>query len=304
MKAYIATGNTETPVELQDVPEPTTRAGHAIIQVDALSLNRGELTGIQSAGSRPGWDIAGVVLESDPEGSGPAAGTRVAAVVREGGWAEKVSVPVGQLGQLPEHVSPEGGSTLGIAGLTALRALRAAGPLDGKRVLVTGASGAVGRFAIQIASLHSADVTALVSKPEQRQTAHEMGASTVVVSGEELPGLYDIVIDGVGGPALESAIRSAAPGAKILTYGIASGRPANIKFADFRNGPGSALQGFFIWQSDLSSFGNDLTYLAELVAKGDLKAHVAAKFDWSELNDGLEALVRREAAGKIVVSVN
>jgi NADPH2:quinone reductase len=301
---YVATGQDQSRVAIQEAPSPIASPGAAVVEVHAISLNRGELSGLAAEGSRPGWDISGVVVQGDPDGRGPQAGARVAAVVREGGWAEHVSVPVGQLGALPDSVSMEQGSTLGIAGLTALRLLRAAGPVAGKRVLVTGASGAVGRFVVQLATLYSAGVTALVSKPDQIEPVRAIGADRVIVDGDELAELYDIVIDGVGGPALEAGVRAAGPNAQIFTYGIASGTPANIRFADFRNGPGSSLRGFFIWQSDLATFGSDLSYLATLVAAGALDAHVAKRFEWSQANDALDALVERTVAGKVVVRVN
>lgn len=303
MRAYFATGNENSRVEMKDVSALVAVAGSAIVKVEAISLNRGELSGLATAGARPGWDFAGTVTEADPAGAGPSVGMRVAGVINGGAWAEQVTVPVGQIGPLPSSVTTEQGSTLGIAGLTALRAIRAAGVTSGKRILVTGASGAVGRFAVQLASLYSGKVTALVSRVEQAQAVRAIGAGTVFVQGEQLPGPYDIIIDGVAGPALEAAVRAAGPNAKIITYGIASGKPAQLKFADFRNGPGSTLQGFFIWQSDLATFGSDLSYLAKLVSAGTLDAHIAKEFGWEDLNAALAVLVERTAVGKIVVRV-
>lgn len=304
MKAYFATGRDDVRVELKDVEAPAASAGNAVVKVEAISLNRGELGGLATAGARPGWDFAGTVLLADPAGSGPAVGTRVAGVINGGAWAEQVSVPVGQIGAIPDSVDIEAASTLGIAGLTALRALRAAGTTSGKRILVTGAAGAVGRFTVQLGTLYAGTVTAMVSRPEQAEIATALGASAVVSGSDALSGPFDIIIDGVAGPALEAGIRVAGPNAKILTFGIASGKPAQIKFADFRSGPGSTLQGFFIWQSDLATFGRDLTYLAGLVANGTLDAHIAQRVEWADLGAGLDVLAKRTVAGKVVVRVS
>jgi len=301
MKAYFATGKDDIRVELRDVEAPAASAGQAVVKVEAISLNRGELGGLANAGARPGWDFAGTVLVADPAGTGPTAGTRVAGVINGGAWAEQVAVPVGQIGAIPDSVEIGAASTLGIAGLTALRALRAAGTTSGKRILVTGASGAVGRFAVQLGSLYAGTVTAMVSRSEQAEIAKSLGAAKVVVGDENLAGPFDIILDGVAGSALEAGIRAAGPNARILTFGIASGKPAQVKFADFRGAPGGSLSGFFIWQSDLGTFGRDLSYLAGLAAAGTLDAHVARRFEWNELNAGLDALARRSVAGKVIV---
>jgi len=303
MKAYISTGKSDTRVELTEVDAPKPAPGHAIVRVEAISLNRGELGGLATAGARPGWDFAGMVASAAPDGQGPRAGTRVAGVINGGAWAEQISVPVGQIGELPDGIGMDAASTLGIAGLTALRVLRAAGTTSGRRILVTGGAGAVGRFAVQLGALYAGHVTAMVSREDQVEGVKALGAEAVAVADAPIEGPFDIVIDGVAGPALEAGIRAAGPGARILTFGIASGKPAQIKFADFRGAPGSALQGFFIWQSDLASFGRDLSYLATLAAGGVLEAHVAKHFAWQDLNDGLTALATRAVSGKIVVKV-
>lgn len=301
MKAYFATGKDDIRVELREVEAPAASDGHAIVKVEAISLNRGELGGLANAGARPGWDFAGTVIGADPAGAGPVAGTRVAGVINGGAWAEQVVVPVGQIGAVPDTVEIGAASTLGIAGLTALRALRAAGTTSGRRILVTGATGAVGRFAVQLGALYAGRVTAMVSRAEQAEIARSLGAEQVVVGAEGLAGPFDIVLDGVAGPALEAGIRAAGPNARIMTFGIASGKPAQIKFADFRGAPGGSLSGFFIWQSDLGTFGRDLSYLAGLAAAGALDAHVAARFEWADLDGALQALAQRSVAGKVVV---
>ncbi|MCP8999680.1 zinc-binding dehydrogenase [Pseudarthrobacter sp. RMG13] len=300
MKAYIATPDLSEAVTLMDAPNPAAERDSAVISVEAVSLNRGEFGGLSEAGAQPGWDFAGRVTAEALSGKGPRVGDRVAGVVRSGAWAEQIAVPVGQLGLLPDDVSSSQGSTLGIAGLTALRLIRSLGNVAGKRILVTGASGAVGRFAVQLAEQSGASVTALVSTPERKPSISSLRASEVVSDPAELAGPFDFVIDGVGGPVLEAAIRSVGANGTVVTYGIAGGAPAQLRFADFRNGPGSCLRGFFIWQSDLDSFGIDLTYLADLVKSGALEAHVALEVEWSELNQGLTALKERRTEGKVV----
>ena len=95
MLALVNTPSAFIPVELRDVAEPEPAAGEALVEVHAFSLNRGELALLagKPEGWRPGQDIAGVVVRAAADGSGPAEGTRVVALVDGAGWAQRVAAP-------------------------------------------------------------------------------------------------------------------------------------------------------------------------------------------------------------------
>ena len=98
-----------------------------------------------------GWDAAGHVERAAADGSGPPVGTPVVTLGEAGGWAELRAVDTGFMGAVPDGADLGAISTIPVAGASALRALHRVGPLLGRRVLVTGATGGVGRYAVQLA---------------------------------------------------------------------------------------------------------------------------------------------------------
>src|SRR5438128_9032805 len=163
---------------IASIPDPTPDRDEAIVRVRAISLNRGEVrrAGMAAAGWRPGWDLAGELERAAADGSGPRAGARVVGMLGEGAWAERVAVPTHALAELPEKVTFSQAATFPVAGLTALYALAKGGLLLDRRVLVTGATGGVGDFAVQLARLAGAHVTASARRAEPVAALRALGA--------------------------------------------------------------------------------------------------------------------------------
>src|SRR5215472_2400966 len=194
MRALVASA-TPPHAEIAEVPDPRARHYEAVIEVRAFSLNRGETRRLATLepGSVTGWDVAGVVASEAADGSGPPLGARVVGMKGPtgGGWAELTSVRTEMLAELPAEVSFEQASTLPIAGLTALRAYEVSGFVAAKRVLITGASGGVGRFAIQLGRLSGAHVTAVARRGEGLKS---LGAVEVIPSLESEGPVFDVII--------------------------------------------------------------------------------------------------------------
>src|SRR5947209_5062571 len=115
---------------IKEAEAPQPNSSQAIVQVDAISLNRGDVMGAMhfKAGWRPGWDLAGTVIQPAADGTGPKVGSRVVGLLSaQGAWAEQVAVPTNHLAELPESVSFAQAATLPIAGLTALHAVEKGG---------------------------------------------------------------------------------------------------------------------------------------------------------------------------------
>jgi NADPH2:quinone reductase len=299
--------NTSLGLVFREVAEPTAAANEALVAVRAFSVNRGELAllKMRTEDWRPGQDIAGVVLEPAADGSGPVAGTRVAALVEMAGWAERVTVPTDRLAVLPDAVTVEQAASLPLAGLTALRTLRLGGSLLSRRVLVTGANGGVGRFQVELAAAAGAAVTA-VSATALDDVAKELralGAVEVVAQASETAGLFDVVLESVGGMTLSAALAATAPGGTVVVFGNSSGDKTPIDIYDFIGHENARLVSYLSYaHPDPAS--PDLQTLVDLVAAGRLHPTLGHVADWSRLAETLDDLrERRLRGGKAVLTI-
>jgi NADPH:quinone reductase len=240
------------------------------------------------------------VVRAAADGSGPAVGTRIVGVAEEGGWAEQVAVATNQLAAVPEEMSLDIAASLPIAGITALRTLRLAGDLLGQRLLITAASGAVGRLQVELAAARGATVTAVAS-PEHNQALLDLGATNVVSTIDEAEDLYHVISESVGGKSLTTAISKIEPGGLILLIGTTSGEPGAATIYDFIGHEGARIHAFLSYAS--GPFGKDLGLLLSLVATGRLHPTIGYSAGWERLPEALHALADRRVKGKAVLNI-
>ncbi len=293
-------------VEFVDAPDPEPLSNEAVVEVKAVAVNRGELRllSFRDAGWRPGQDVAGIVSRAAADGSGPPTGARVVAWPEQAGWAERVAVPTTHLAVLDPDVSFPAASTLPIAGMTALRALRRGGNLEGRRVLVTGASGGVGRFAVQLAANQGAEVVGVASQPERATGLTDLGCAEVVHEIETAEGPFDLILESVGGTSLEAAIGLVAPGGTVVMFGNSSDQRSTLAFGDFRGRAGAKLEAFFVYESgEPPLFGDDLQLLADMLSAGSLRPQIGLEVGWDEANLAFRELGERKVNGKAVLLV-
>jgi NADPH2:quinone reductase len=303
MRALVNTPNGPTPVEFRDLPEPQLQANEALIEVRAFSLNRGELTLFKNLheGWRPGQDIAGTVLRS-PDPTSLPVGARVVAIADRAGWAERAAVPLTRIACLPDTVSFEDAAALPVAGITALRTLRFGDPLLGRRVLITGASGGVGTFAVQLAVRAGARVTA-VARATSAETMQALGARETIDQVSDAQGRYHLILESVGGASLAAALERIAPGGTVVVFGNYSREPTTFSFATFRQAQNARIQSFFSFTSGPEeAFTPDLALLAGLVAEGALRPQITVR-DWDQINVAAAELEARKLPGKAVFRI-
>src|SRR5262245_61014473 len=193
MKA-LALSSFDEPVAVIEVPDPIVQPGEVLVRIAAASLNPYDVF-VASGGARQylsydlpaviGGDLAGTVETLGDGVEGFAVGDRVfgmmgmKAAVHEGSFAERTTPQAAFVLRTPERLTDIDAATLGVAGTTATTAIEALEPLDGARVLVVGATGGVGSFAIQLAALRGATVIATV-RPGDERFVTDLGASETV----------------------------------------------------------------------------------------------------------------------------
>jgi NADPH:quinone reductase-like Zn-dependent oxidoreductase len=281
-------------IRLGETPDLEPDRSQVLVEVHTIALNFGEVAFIarRSPGEVPGWDTAGVVLESPP--GGPPVGARVVAFGWSGGWAQRRLVDVANVAVLPDDVSFEDASVLPVAGVTALRAVRRLGSVLGRRVLVTGASGGVGGYAVQLLASAGAEVIGLsrrgASSVPGAGAARPVSAVAVVADLADLDPV-DFVLDNVGGKVLGEALAHLTPGALVLSIGQASLEPTTIDFEALRGWGGATVEAFRIGDQ----LGTDLTTLLAL----PLDPRIGWRGSWHDVHAAIDA----RAAGKAVLTV-
>jgi NADPH:quinone reductase len=294
-------------LKIDRVELATPLPNEVIVQVAAISLNRGEIRRSQTAaaGWRPGWDLAGTIIQAAVDGSGFPVGTRVVGFLPEGAWAERVAVSTQAIAALPDAVDFQTAATLPVAGLTALLGLERGGLLLNRSVLITGASGGVGYFACQIAAAAGAIVTAQVRRPELVEFVKKAQAHQVIVGdGFDRYAPYDLVLDSVGGEILPAVLTQLAPDGTCVMFGATAGSNITFNASNFYSRGGLNLYGFILFHElKKQPATTGLARLVKLVADGVLVPHIDLEAPWNEIALVAQKLTDRQFLGKAVLHI-
>ena len=303
MRAHVFDPRAPAGLRLGDTQDPVPGPSQALVRVGATSLNFADVAFLRdrkAPGAVPGFDAAGVVVSAAVDGSGPPAGARVVTFGWSGGWAELRAVETTEVAVVPEEVDTGRAAAVPVAGVTALRALRRLGSLMGRRVLITGASGGVGRFAVQLGARAGAHVVASAGSPQRGEGLAALGAAEVVTGLDGVTQPVYAALDTVGGRTLSQAYALLEAGGCVQSVGMASLEPTSIDFEQARLRGGGRIEAFTVGDH----FGPDLAYLIGLVAAGELDPQVGWRGPWHEAADAMAALMDRKVPGKAVLEVS
>lgn len=302
MRALTVSPGAPGRIAIRDVPMPSVHPDQVLVEVHAVSLNRGEMRALRraAAGIIPGWDFAGVLMEDVSDEL--RAGSRVLGIVQHGAWAEIVAVQRDSIAAIPDGVTFAQAAALPTAALTALRTLRLGATGLGDRVLITAASGGVGRFAVQLSAQAGATVTALVSKGTDAEAIRAMGAKHVVTNIEQVHDRFDVIIESVGGQVLGRALAMLDSRGRLVAFGNSSDEPSTFNVRDVYNGALVKILGFELFFDPLP-FGRDLAKLLDLMVQGALNPHVSEVLPWEDMAIALERLGDRAVGGKLILTM-
>jgi NADPH:quinone reductase len=310
---------------LADLPEPEashmlTPGEGVIVDVKATAVSFPDV--LQTRGLYqfraeppfvPGAEVAGTV-RSAPEGSGFAAGDRVAACTMLGGLAEVAVAPAFLTFALPEQLDYAQGAALILNYHTVYFALKLRGRLaEGERVLVHGAAGGVGTAALQVAKGLGASTVAVVSSDEKEQVAREAGADEVVRSdgpwreqvAELTGGGVDVVLDPVGGDRFTDSLRSLREDGRLVVVGFTGGSIPEVKVNRLllRNtevigaGWGAYVMGKPQLNRDIGAA------LDRMIADGTVRPIVGTRLPLEQGAEAMRLIEERRATGKVVLEL-
>ena len=306
-------------VELRDVDMPTIQDHQVLVRVHASSVNPAEWytvmgpvfvrpsSGIRSPKSAAiGADLAGRIEAVGADVKEFKPGDEVFGTSGSS-WAEYAPARELRLVQKPANISFEEAGTVPVAALTALQALRDPGGVQpGQRVLINGASGGVGTFAVQLAKALGAEVTAVCSTRNVEQTA-SLGADVVCdYTSEDFTrsGVqHDLMLDIAGSRPFSELRRVLTRDAKVIVVGakMSSRGLGPLKhIARMRLGSLGKSQKVKFFVAKMNK--EDLAVLAELMASGSVKPVIDRRFSLSEVPDALRYLGEGHARGKIVIT--
>jgi NADPH:quinone reductase-like Zn-dependent oxidoreductase len=299
-------------LRLAEVARPRPGAGEVLVKVLAVSVNPADWHSLRGKPAfsrltlgllRPKADVLGVDIAGQIEALGPdvtrfKAGDEVYANLLDhghGAFAEYVAVPVGVMSLKPANLSFEEAAAVPMAAVTALQGLRHHGEVQpAQNVLVNGASGGVGTFAVQIAKAYGAEVTGVTST-RNIDLVRSLGADHVVdytsTDFARSGGPYDLILDTVGNRSVSDLRRALIGSGKAAVVGYTS--VAKLMGVSLRGGKDIAMVMAHVTTEDLE-------LLSELIEAGRVRPAIDRRFPFEDIPAALAYLEEGHARGKVV----
>ena len=322
MKAIIQTGYGEPSdvLEIREKERPFPKDNEVLIKIQAASITFGDLAAVKGEpfiarlllGLRepkiktPGKDVAGIIEAVGHNVKEFKPGDKVFGDLSESGWgayAEYVSAPEGALVHMPDNISFDEAAAVPESGVVALQGLRGKGQIKpGQKVLVYGASGGIGTFAVQIAKSFDTEVTGVCST-RNLKLVNSLGADHVVdytqedfvESGE----LYDLILATAGYRSIFDYKRALKPDGRY----VATGGDMKQIFQPMLLGPWVSNEGRKMTNLVMKPDKEDLTYLKELIETGKVSPVIDKSYPLNELPAALQYYGEGHSRGKVVVTI-
>jgi NADPH:quinone reductase len=307
-------------VVIEDLPDPTPGPSEVVVRVAAAGVNYPDALIVANRYQAsaplpftPGSEFAGVVCAVGPSTRRVRVGDRVRGGGFVGAFAEQVLAAETSLAPVPDGVEFGVAAAYGVTYETAYHALVTVGRMQpGEWVVVLGAAGGVGSAAVQLAHVLGAKVVAAASSPAKLEVCKAMGADAVIdYTTEDLKerlkvltdGGADVVVDPVGGPYSELALRATRWGGRFVTVGFASGEipriPLNLVL----------LKGVTVTAFEFRGFGahapevmaRATAELRDMLASGRIRPHISAVYPLAATATALDDVLERRATGKVLI---
>jgi len=293
-----------------DLPDPEPGEGEVVVDVVRAGVNfadthvtRNDYLAKQELPLIPGGEVAGRTAD----------GRRVAALLMNGGYAQKVAVPEAVLVPVPDEVSDDQAAALLLQGLTAHALVNRCARLEpGETVVVEAAAGGTGSLAVQLAKRLGARVIGLASSPEKRELVERLGADVTLDSrAEDMKeaileandgNQVNAVLQMSGGAAFDAQLRTLAPFGRMVTFGIASREENQVRTGHLMRSS-RAVIGFWLVHlfRDPGATSAAIGELLAAVEAGDLEVVIGGVHPLSEARAAHEALAARGTQGKLLL---
>jgi NADPH2:quinone reductase len=297
-------------MDLVDVPDPEPGDGNVVVDVARAGINfadthatRNDYLAEQTLPLIPGGEVSGRTAD----------GRRVAALLANGGYAERVAVPEPWLIPVPDAVSDDQAASLLLQGMTAHALVHRCARLEpGETIVVQAAAGGTGTLAVQLAKRAGGRVIALASSDDKRALAARLGADATVDSrADDLKAAIleandgrevDAVLEMSGGETFEACLRTLAPFGRLVTFGIAS-REQNEVATGHLMRHSRAVIGFWLMHliPHREAVAAIVADLFSAVASGELEVIVGGVYPLSEARRAHEEIAGRQTTGKLLL---
>jgi NADPH:quinone reductase-like Zn-dependent oxidoreductase len=308
----LAVEHFDKPPSVIDVPAPEARSGEVLVRMRAASINNWDAV-VASGVMRDqmtyefptviGMDVAGIVESVGDGAEGFAEGDRVfgtmgmKGALHDGSFGELATPKAPMLRLAPDGLEDQAGGSLGTAGTTAESAVDAVGAAEGATILVVGATGGVGSFAVQIAALRGAHVIATARAADENFVTSLGAAETVDYSAEVASTVRERYPDGIDG-LIDLVNFDPAAFAALAGLVRAGGRATSSV-----GGAGESSEIGSVSVSNSNSKSSHLEPLADLVVKGKLRVSISRTYALAESAQAIADFTNQHTLGKLLITM-